>query len=307
MFRLIHGPDTFLSLKHAKEVARSIGAENEMEVVSMDISDIQPERIVTVLTTQGMFQENNVYLFKRIYRNKKKDEIISTILDLKDNTNIHYVVWEDQKINKTTKYFKFFGKKVETFEKGDKRTLSTWIKKELDSRGISSDTNSIRELSSRCNFDAQRVFHVIEKIELSESERLTETLVEELTADTLEVYGWDLTDALNKRDSVSALIIFEDLINQQVDPNIIIAMMSNNLKSLAQVVKLIEQNVDSSQIPKMLKLHPFVATKLIYSAKASSWREIQALFQKIYALDIASKKGEVDLQLGITLLLSRIN
>ncbi|MBI2357212.1 DNA polymerase III subunit delta [Candidatus Dojkabacteria bacterium] len=307
MFHLIHGQETFLSLDHAKKLAGELADKTGAEVSIIDAETIDPTKIVNLLTTPSMFQNSNVYIIKRIYRNKYKDSIIDAILNGPKQNSLSFLIWEDQKINKTTKYFKFFEKEVDLFEKGDKRSVTSWLKNALETRGIQFTQDTLKTLASRCNYDSERIFHTIEKLELIETKVMTEELLEEMVTDTLEIYAWDLTDAINRKDRVNALIIYEELLRQQVDPNIILAMISNNFKSIAQIHLLLKEGMQSTEIAKSLSIHPFVVAKSISSAKTITWTDIQFFFKKLTSLDLANKKGEVDIQLGTTLLLTRIN
>ncbi len=307
MYQLVHGQETFLSLDRAKKIARNISQESSSEFVTIDAESSSPDSIIDMLGTNNMFQTENIFLIKRVYRNKKKDEIIEYILKHLGDNQSTYIFWEDQKINKTTKYFKFFKSNVELFEKGDKRSTNAWLKDALDEKKISYDQRTLTQLASRCNYLSERIFHVIEKIDLSGEQVLTEKLIEEMTEDTLEIYAWDLTDAINRKDQSNALVIFENLMSQQVDPNLILAMLANNLKGLAQVNLMLQQGEQSSTIAKSTGLHPFVVSKLMSSARATRWSDIKSLFEKLTSLDLSSKKGEIDLTLGLTILLTRIN
>ena len=75
-------------------------------------------------------------------------------------------------------------------------------------------------------------------------------------SDTLEVFGWDLTDAINKKDKTNALIILESLVRQQIDPNIIMAILTSNLKQLTQVHLLQKTGAPSNEMAKALGSMP---------------------------------------------------
>lgn len=306
MHILIHGQETYLSLARAKDVALQKKGDSDIEIITLDADSSDPKEIITHLSSNNLFQEKAIYILKRLYRNKEKEGIIEELIKNADKRISDFIVWEDQKINKTTKYFKFFGKNIELFEKGDKREVSSWASKRLEQIGIQHTPSALKELVSRCNYDAERVAHVIEKLDLSEENVLTDKLIDELVSNTLEIYAWDLTDALNRRDSQNAVTIFENLLNQQIDPNLVLAMLGNNMKNIAQVHLLQKQGATSAEIAKLAGIHPFIVSKIGSIARDMKWSDIQTIFKKLVSLDLTSKKGDIDLSLGITILLSRI-
>lgn len=307
MYKLIHGQDTFLSLRRAKDLVQTLSEDLKVEPTYIDAEITDPIQTVTLLQSNNLFRARSVFLIKRLYRNKSKELLIQSVLENNSDTDSTYIFWEDQKVNKTTKYFKHFGKDIELFEKGNKRSVTTWLKKYIDNNQLQCDSTTLSLLASRCNYDTERIFNILEKISLSEKKVIDTNLVLEMSTDTLETYAWDLTDAVNRKDKQSALTIFENLLSQQVDPNLLLAMLSNNLKTLTQIHILLKNGMNQKEVAKHIGTHPFVVSKLISRSREIKGEEIKSIFSKLTSLDLGSKKGEIDLTLGITVLLSRIN
>ncbi|KKR05598.1 MAG: polymerase III, delta subunit protein [candidate division WS6 bacterium GW2011_GWF2_39_15] len=307
MFYLFHGSESYLSLKSAKELLEKLCDEQGAELMTIDAEESNSERIINAFSSNGMFSTSQIVFIKRLYRNKQKEGIFEYLFVNTPLESTHYVFWEDQKINKNTKYFKFFKDQITLIDAGNKVSVYNWLKGYLNNKGIESDTDTVKLLAGRNNYTTERIAHEVDKMELAGITKITQEIVMSQVSDTLEVFGWDLTDAINKKDKTNALIILESLVRQQIDPNIIMAILTSNLKQLTQVHLLQKTGAPSNEMAKALGIHPFVISKLQYSAKNISWTEIKAWFKKLTSLDLASKQGNIDPILGLTLLISRIN
>jgi DNA polymerase-3 subunit delta len=180
-----------------------------------------------------------------------------------------------------------------------------WATDEIEAREIKVDRNSVYELASRVNFQAERLINEVEKFFISGIKAIDKALLQN-TADTIEYDIWKLIDAINENDQKQILNITENLLGQQQDPNYILAMLARNTKLLVQVKYLREKGLHSKEIASKLRIPPFTVPGMSASAEKTSMDKLKSIYEKLASLDFEIKRGNIDPQLGLTLLLTKL-
>lgn len=309
MFTLYHGKDSYRSLQEARKRIQQLKDESgQAEVVVIDADTSEPERILTVLSSTDLFAGKKVVLLKRVFKNKNKEALVEALIEiLPQNQTPPTIFWEDHKVNGITKYFKFFKKNdaLVEFDQMRKPGFVKWAMDEIEERGIKVDRNSVYELASRVNFQAERLINEVEKLFISGVKAIDKALLQN-TADTLEYDIWKLIDAINEDDKKAVLDISENLLAAQQDPNYILAMLARNTKLLVQIKYLKEKGYHSKDIASKLRVPPFTVPSLSSSAEKVSMDKLKSIYEKLASLDFEIKRGNIDPQLGLTLLLTKL-
>lgn len=307
MLKLFHGKDTFLSLREVKkEIGQIIGKDKEIALVTIESKETLGEKIINNIVTNDMFSKRKIVLVKRLSENKEKESILEyiskSIKEISDEN--YYFFWEDSKIASNTKYFKMFKNIVEMGDM-NKPSFYKWVSEELNSYKFTSDKETIQILSARVNYKTERLINELEKFSISNVTKLTKEIVIAETTDTLEEDIWALTKAINQSDKKTIFSILEKLFNQSVDTIFIISMIARNIRLYSQVKYLLEKDTPSSLICSQLRIPPFSLPELATNAKNSSWEKVQYIYEKLASLDFEIKRGNIDAQTGLILILNR--
>lgn len=309
-YKLYHGSSHFLSLEATHEQIDSIKSKKEgLEVLTINADTLDSQSILDALTSQNLFVSERILFIKRLYRNKKKEELIPAITKILENSTSKdtVIIWEDQKIKSNTKYYKFFGKdkKVEGFDELNKRTFFTWLREELKKQGMRMEAVATKEIAERTNYDPERCANELKKLKLMvDDNEIKKEDVEKLITNTLERDIWGLIESINEGDTKKSTKILEKLLSQAVDVNFIISMIARNLRLITLTKFLVNEGKSSSEIASILKIIPFTVPSLIRASKDYSEKKITYLYTKLSNLDYQIKRGLIEPKLGITLLSS---
>ncbi len=308
-YKLYHGQSEFLSLESVHKYIDMLRSEQELKLEILNADTISPNQLIDILSSQDLFSSTRIILFKRLYRNKQKDEFFTEFVSLVKTGKIKdlLIFWEDQKIKSNTKYYKFFSetKAIEESPKLDKRSFFSWLKNKIKEMELEINEDAIKVLAERINYDPERCTNELRKLKLTvENSTITLPDVESLVSDTLENDIWNLIDAINQKDSIQSSTILERLMAQNIDSNYIISMLARNLRLITLTKYLLEESGTTGNIAKRLKVPPFTVPSLINSSKKYSKAKIRTLYSKMSNLDYQIKKGLIDPDLGITLLSS---
>ncbi|MCK9368770.1 DNA polymerase III subunit delta [Candidatus Dojkabacteria bacterium] len=308
MKKLFHGKDTFLSQRAArKEIENIVSKGKTFEYIIIDATSSLPETIINHLSSDDIFSKPKILLLKRVFQSKHKEDLVKFLLSSFENlpTSNHYIFWEDSKISSITKYFKMFKKDVEEFNEIKKQSFVKWAMGEVTELGLKSDREIISKLSEKVDFDAQTFLNEIEKLVVSGVEEISLNDIED-TVDSHSFDIWKLISAINATDTKKAIEIYKNLTDHQVDSNFILAMLIRNIRLLTEVKYLKEKNTSSSEICSTIGIAPFTLPELINYTKDADWEKIRYFYEKLSSLDYEIKRGTIDIDLGLTLLLTKI-
>jgi len=310
MNKLFHGKETFLSLREAKEEVQNILKKRNIEKIIVEGDKVTPENILDLLNTNSLFTPERLLFLKRLYRNKEKVTLIPSLLEFleKEHGNTHVIIWEDQKIRSITKYFKYFQNNNQIQESSDlnKRTFLTWAYQETKDKGIVLDKPLIKILSERSNFSPESFTNELQKLKLTGKRVFKEEDIVEGTTDSLEYDIWKLISSINSNRNVpERMEILEKILSQKVDVLFIITMLARNLRLTVQIKELLENKKSSREIASLLKIPPFIIPQMQNLAKEYSIEKISLLYEKLSSLDYEIKRGRIEPNLGITLLITK--
>ncbi|OGN07292.1 MAG: DNA polymerase III subunit delta [Candidatus Yanofskybacteria bacterium RIFCSPHIGHO2_01_FULL_45_42] len=172
--------------------------------------------------------------------------------------------------------------------------LEQWVKSQFAARGCSADTGAVRQLVNLAGEDSWALTNETDKLS-NFRQNITTADVARLVSGKAEQNIFEFTDALaNKQKAKSFEILFKELSGGR-EPHYIFSMIVYQFRNLLAVKDLAERGLNLSAIQQKLKLHPFVARKLVAASQKFSLPDLKAKYQMLCGLDIAFKEGRVDL------------
>lgn len=309
MFTLFHGKNSYLSRREADVAYNSLIKDYSgysLHILNGEI--LEPEEIVRTYQTSDMFGGGKILYIKRLYKNKQKAELVENIIEYlgQNPPDTHIIIWEDQKIPSNTKYFKFFRSAGSEKEAQDlnKRTFISWGKDEARRFEVSVANDLIYLLAENANYDPERYSNLIQKLKLKQKEKLSKEDVEDVSVTTYEYDIWKLLDAINGKPGPNSFEILDRLLMQKVEPLFILTMLTRNIRQMILIKDMLSLGFDSKKIASTLKIPPFTLPGLISSAERSTFQRLTQIYQKLYNLDYEIKTGNIDPEIGLTLVLT---
>lgn len=301
MQKLYHGKNQYLSLRAVNQYIKDNFPNHELVTYQAESTDLN--RIIDELYSPSLFSTPKIYLLKRVYRNKQKEILIENITKIIEDKDMDLVIWEDQKLRSNTRYVKFFKSRncIEEFDEFNKRTFPAWAKEELKNYNLNIDTNTLRALIERSNYEPERYINNLNKLKLLDTKDIDIKILDQTVADTLETDIWKLMDYINQSNTQAITETLEKLLEYKTDPNYIIAMIARNLRIAIQTKYLIDINTPEKSIASILKLPPFAIYPVIKSVRSINKKKILLQYQKLSSLDTEIKTGRIEPTLGLTL------
>ena len=75
MYKLYIGNEPFLSLREAHKYTNKI-KDDGFEYINIDVEKADITTVIDTISSQNLFSKQRVILLKRVYKNRKKDNLI---------------------------------------------------------------------------------------------------------------------------------------------------------------------------------------------------------------------------------------
>lgn len=312
MIYLYHGKDAFLSYRDAKNGLTEVLTKfPELQKEIVDADSLEIDKIVADIFTQDMFGGDKVILIKRFLENKsykdKQDQLLEMIKSYADSPT-HLIFWESSKVASNTKFFKLFDSENSAFACAElnKRTFITWAKAEIKTTALDITTDALEALCEHSNFEPERFASEVIKFKVSGKKSINIKDIIDSSANTLQSDIWYLIDVINGTKPGKAIKVIDQLLSQQESALFILAMIIRNTRFMILTAELLDGGADSKAIASKLKIPPFTVYPIIKSVQKTDKTRLKALYRMLYNLDFEIKIGNIEPELGLTLLATRL-
>ena len=113
---------------------------------------------------------------------------------------------------------------------------------------------------------------------------------------------FDLTDALARRDTSTALALLHELLANGESPLGIVALTAFQTRSLMQVKLLSDRGMPAYQIASAAGIAPFVVEKSLRLARRFTFAQLEAAHRTLLEIDTSLKRSRMTPELALDLL-----
>lgn len=264
----------------------------EIAVERIDGEEASFERLQESLTSSPFLAPKKLVVVRAGSANKQFVERAEPLLSgLPETTD---AVLVEPKLDKRSSYYKFLKKTYDLreFPQLDEQGLAHWLVQAAKQQAGTLNVGDARFLVERVGADQQLLAGELDKL-LAYNPVVTRQSIELLSEPTPQGKIFDLLEAVFAGDMSRALGLYRDQREQKVDPAQIISMMAWQLK----VVALIKTAGDRSaqEVASAAKLSPFTVQKSQTIARRLSLDGLKSLVADLLALDVRSKRENIDL------------
>jgi DNA polymerase III subunit delta len=307
MIKLIHGSNTFTSLKELKSIQAKL-----TEVVVIDAEKTNDlNEINLVSNTYSMFDQHaSNIIIKRLFQNKKKtliEDAVESIIKNQENFG-SVIFWEPNLVKSNLKSFKQLVKyaEISKHEEPSELVMRKWIDNELKKHKLKATPMVLTMLIEKIGTNQLMISNELEKLMLfAHSKQQNEIFVKDLEiVPTIDVVSevWKIIDMLLNKEKLKAIKILNENLYQVDRFPLLISIIANQLKYLY----LIKSGIPSNEIISELGVKTYTLSKIEKNAYKFELNSVKLLFSKLTDLDFAIKQGKMDAKLGLNLFLLSI-
>jgi DNA polymerase-3 subunit delta len=193
---------------------------------------------------------------------------------------------------------------VKLYKRPKDTALPAWIQQRARVKGGELSLEATTMLAALVGDDLRLLDQEIEKLLLYADGRAVNTEdVRTLVSRAREASIFDLVDCVGRRQTDQALVLLHLLLDDNVRPLYLLAMLARQVRILIQVSELQEQGLSQTEITGRLKLHPFVVKKGVAQAPNFSIAQLEAAHQSLVETDWLIKTGRIEEVLALDTLI----
>ncbi|MEX3623569.1 DNA polymerase III subunit delta [Viridibacillus arvi] len=304
---LIHGPETYIIDDSIKKITSRVLSEEEMEFnyTQHDLVDIPLHVALDDAETMGFMSDRKVVVIKNaVFLSGQKDtskvehniaRLESYIQDPNPDT-ILIVVAPYEKLDKRKKVTKLLTKEAGVIEAAsfNERSAEVWIREKTKELNIQITHGAIGRLLQNVGANLLVLDNEIEKITtyLNEGEIITEDIIDEMVAKTLEQNVFTLVEKVTTRQLDAAFTILYDLLRQNEEPIKILSLITRQFRIIFQAKILLRNGASQGDIAKQLKLHPYAVKVAADQGRQFDEYVLQGIIRTLADLDYQMKTGK---------------
>lgn len=230
---------------------------------------------------------------------------------LKEFPGHTYLVFLEKDIDKTlsaASAVKKYGVIIE-FNYLKPNELVEWVITVIRKKGKEISRSNACLLVEYCSQDMFGILNELDKLVAytgGPGDVITEEAIKAVCTRSIKSRIFDLTDAVAARDCGSALKVLDEMLMLKEPVSRILFMIARQARQLIQVKSLKKEGLGKEQVASRLKLHPYIALKMLKQSEGFGEDELKELLKKCHEADYLIKSGQVEERTAAELLLSEI-
>lgn len=272
--------------------------------MSKVIQALKYDKVVKVSSIESLVK---LYISKDIFSGNKLliyegEDLCEQTLSVLQNKSDNMAIIIMKNIDKRKKIFKTL-KNVVEFEKATDNILINLVDEVL---GVELDEKLVMKIINRCNHDLGRVENECLKLKefLVLGIDITEELIEDNIAPTVEEVAFNLVNAIATRNKTKALNLLEQIYITKENPVVILLLLYKQFRNI-----LIIQGY-KNETPKEIAMKTSLNVNMIYAIKnnigAYTMKELITILTMINGYDVGVKRGLVSGENALDILILKI-
>jgi DNA polymerase-3 subunit delta len=314
---LFYGDDEFSLSQEISAMAGKMGAgaTAEMNITYLDGRTASLAEIRSVAATAPFLTSRRMVVLqnplKRFRKKAEKDQFLAILENLPQATAL---VIEEINVLEANHWFLKWVQAQEgrayarLYKLAEGVALARWIRDQAQESGGTFTPQAAGLLASLVGTDKRHAVQEIDKllafvgyrrpVEVDDVQNLA-TPIE--TEDVSQVFK--MVDALGSRDGRTALNQLHSLLHQR-EPLSLFGMIIRQFRLILQAREIIEGGGDAETIRQQLKLHPFVAQKILAQARNFELPALESIYRHLLLLDERIKTGKVSAETALDTLIA---
>lgn len=194
--------------------------------------------------------------------------------------------------------------KSHVFAKPSGAHLTDWVARRARAQGRRITPEAVRMLVESLGDDLRMLASEIDKLGtyVGDGGEIGVDDVRALTPVARQSKVFDLTDALARRDTSTALALLHELLANGESPLGIVALTAFQTRSLMQVKLLSDRGMPAHQIASAAGIAPFVVEKSLRLARRFTFAQLEAAHRTLLEIDTSLKRSRMTPELALDLL-----
>lgn len=295
--KFLYGDEDYLVNLEAKKIEK----KSSGVITHYDETD-DIETIIMDVSTMSMFSDEKVIFIKNhpmLKDVKLGESVLSDFENETVNTEVIFIL-ESSTLNKKNPLITLLLSKAEVFkfDRIESKNLVPTVKDIVNFRGGTISNSAAIKLVAKLPDNLRLIVTEIKKL-LSQSENITDEMIEVSVGEYITEDYFGLTNAITSLDKQSIVASFKDKMDQGEPIPLMIGQIASVLNLTLLVAAYRKQGLSNGDISSEMKIHVFRVKKASELLNSSSEETIKKLLLSLAELDKNIKTGKVDEKVGI--------
>ena len=306
---LLHGEERFLVDERARQTVQQWSSDlvSDFGLETLEGTGLTAARLQDAVL-QAPFLDPHRTVFARMVPANRSEGLAAAVAEIPPTTRLLMTIaGRLGATNKLVKAFGAAGGQVEEMARMKGRALTDWAsKRAVEKHGL---TPMIAAQVLRVSPpDLSIIDSELTKIAAYKASgaKLTNEVVGELLAGGREDEVFRLTDNLLPRPNAVALDIARNLTRSGMQPTVVAYRMARHIALVLEVKARQERGESLSQVQDDMTEHRFVVQKAFDAAQLASPDRLEHALRLIRDYEFEVKSGQIDADLGLDVLLTRL-
>ena len=311
MVYLLFGEDEYLRNEYLKKIKKAFG-DMQLGINYIAIDETNVMQIISDIETPAFGFEKKLIIAKDTGLFKKKNNFSDKVaIYLEENVaNLQDVelVFVDQEVEKNKLYNTILKiGKVEEFKEQKMPQLITKVKSISKAYNVEIQENIAQYFIECVGTNMSDIINELRKLieYAGNGGKIQKEDIDSLCIKKSESIIFDLTDNLGKKKIAESIEVLHNLIYAKEPVQRILVMLYNHFKKLYIIKLALEENKNIAQSLKLKPNQAFLVNKYTMQAKYFDKNELRNLLEELKKLDSSSKKGGIDINVGLEAVLCK--
>lgn len=310
MLILLYGEDTYRLRQKLNKIIEEYKTKHQsgLSLAFFRENGLDLDKIREKIEAVSMFDEKKLVILENIFKNKKTPQDFFDYAKkskLKENQDVILVIVQEGKLAVSS--FKNKLSMLEEFSLLKGAELTNWVKGRFSKDNIQIEPGALGKLVAYVGSDLWQMSNEIGKlVSYKKGNQITEDDIDLLVKSNLDTNIFKTLDALAFRDKKTALKLLHEHLEQGENEIYLLTMLIYQVRTLLKLKDLMERNVPYYSLAKKSGLHPFVVKKSSGQLRNFSLEGLKKIYQRLLEIDFNLKKGKLDGQTALDLLVAEI-
>lgn len=301
---LICGPERYLVRQFRNKLKTALmEGSDEMNLLVADDSKNVVDEVIDFADTLPFFGERRLVIIDdgdAFLKNKDIEKFNRFIAKIPDTSYIIIICGDEEPKGKVPAFIKKEGY-LSNMQGVSDRDLRWWINSTLKNSGKKIEIDALNYLIDNVGTSMDLLSCELQKLIAYTGERdsIDYHDVRAITTKTLSSKVYDITKAIQKRDSKSALRIYNELIAEKNPAVLILGIIRNNINELYLVKQMSDNGTPMEDMTINISKNSKVISLLMKICKDFTTEELYHMLETCQSVEYDIKTGAIDQGVGV--------
>jgi DNA polymerase-3 subunit delta len=311
--------DPTMAQMNISRLQAGVDAEGEIRSACLAIPFLTDRRLVIVMGYEDYLRKMVSDVGRDTDAKKRKDgrinEILGFLSNIPQSTALLLVIEDEWTREKGTWSWKALPAKhwLQTWVENNKATayyhafalprgrdMNAWITNQAKKMGGQISPSAAQALANAIGNDTQLAHHELDKLftYVNKQHAVEVADVEILTTPIIKESVFEMADAIGQRDCRRALDALHELLTETTSEELI-GMIIRQFRLLIIIKEALGTAMSLTEMTGLVRLPAGIVEKYITQAKGYSLVELKGIYQRLLALDLSNKTGQMQPNLAL--------